>query len=710
MSLLLHLSDLHLGNTADEDVIGDYKVEAIREADRVKRVGLLRNTLAALATRLRQEDDRLDAVVVTGDVTTQGRAEGLSALGDLLGALGDRLPDRDRIVVVPGNHDVAWFTESGSTDRYSAFVEHVRDAGYRTPLLDGVDYDGDVAHATADPLLVGDDFVVAAVNSSDASGLLEPLPLAAQAELDALTASKTISEDLLGALRRVRTYDMSRVSGRQMTALATRLEAAGTGRVRIVALHHQLVPVSQEEEAKAFESMINLGSFLAFLGEAEIDLVAHGHKHVDAVRPLALTGPDGRPRNAVVTSCGTVGGQIGVGKEIARLIRVHSELPTLRRVEIVSVAAVGAGTAKLSDSKLTTVYEGTTWREATMSASTVIGGSTATDVHEQLLDLSRTAQHGALRDVVCFLEQGQTALAPPASYPWMDGGADLGDWFGDIVEWWQSQQRAPGKPFTHGQRLRDWAGERDQLEAMIDILASKQSTSRAVAVLVDPSVDRVEDKSLDFPSFSLVQMWIDEQRVHCTAFFRKQEMRYWWAINASELARIQQYVTQRLRQHDDRLSPGTIRTYASEAVFSHRLPKVNVPAIDRLSWSEPHELQVLAVAVADTRMSGREAELARLLSLLRDWKPTAADPPADGAPVPAHGLAQLTAVVAALAGRYPASPASEVAALMQDIVDANEIYGHGSDGADPSKSYKSWRTRVLPKLERLEELLAPPPP
>lgn len=707
MSLLLHLSDLHLGNTPSEDVLGDHKVEAIKETDRVKRVDLLRNTLIALAGRLRQDAEYLDAVVITGDVTTQGRPDGLSALTDMLGALGDRLPSKDRIVVVPGNHDVAWYTPSGSAERYRAFVEHIRDAGYRTPLLDGIDYDGEEAHAAAQPLLVGDDFVVAAVNSADASGLLEPLPPAVQSELDTLVATGAVTKELQDALRRIRTYDMSRVNGRQMAALGARLDAIGRDHVRIVALHHQLVPVTQEEEVKTFESMINLGAFLSFLGETEIDLVAHGHKHVEAILPLALTGPSARLRSAIVSSCGTVGGPIGVGKEVARLIRVHSELPTLRRIEILSLAAVGPGTARLTNPKLKTVYEAATWRDTTDTDSAIIGGATATDVHEQLLDLGRPAGGRTLRDVMCFVEQGPSALTPPASYPWTADPDALEPWFRDIVEWWQDPVRAPGKPFTHGQRLRDWAGDgRNQLDAMIEILSSKSSTSRAVAVLFDPNVDKVEDKSLDFPSFSLLHLWIADRRVHCTAFFRKQEMRYWWAINAAELAGLQQHVTQRLRQSDDSLSPGSIRTYASEAVFSDRLPKVNVPEIDRLSWSAPHELQVLAVAVADTDMAGREEVLTHVVSMLKDWKPSDPEPPVDGAPVPAHGLPLLTTTVSALASHYPDSPAREAAELLQDIVQSNELYGRASELSDSQEAYKQWRRRVLPKLDRLEEILA----
>lgn len=58
MSLLLHLSDLHLANTPSEDVVGDYKVEAVPEADRQNRVKLLRRALEALAKRFERSGGR----------------------------------------------------------------------------------------------------------------------------------------------------------------------------------------------------------------------------------------------------------------------------------------------------------------------------------------------------------------------------------------------------------------------------------------------------------------------------------------------------------------------------------------------------------------------------------------------------------------------------------------------------------------------------
>lgn len=91
MSLLLHLSDLHLANAPTEDVLGDYKIEAVKEADRVSRVKLLRYTLKALAAWLAENNTELDGVIVTGDVTTRGAPAGFDHLPVLLGALGAAL-------------------------------------------------------------------------------------------------------------------------------------------------------------------------------------------------------------------------------------------------------------------------------------------------------------------------------------------------------------------------------------------------------------------------------------------------------------------------------------------------------------------------------------------------------------------------------------------------------------------------------------------
>ena len=709
MSLLLHLSDLHLANTPGEDAVGDYKVEAVPEKDRVTRVGLLRNTLAALSGWLAENNDSLDGIIVTGDVTTRGRPEGFGELPGLLSELGEALPEPGRIVVVPGNHDVAWGTQAGTAERYRAFIEGVRRSGYVTPLLDGIDYDGGRRRSVADPLLIGPDFAVVAINSADSCGVIEPFPLEEEAELERLSDEGAISGRLQAQIRRVRMYDMPRINERQMAALAGMLEKVPAGRVRIAALHHQLTPVREEEEVKPFESIVNIGAFSTFLSEARIDVVAHGHKHADHVQTLMLGGAArSQQRQAVVASCGTIGGTAGTGKEVAKLIRIGSDLPTLRRVEILTVPAVGAG--RKLQGKIKTVYDEPTWRPPGATPITVISGASATDVHEQLLEAGRRGGHNPMRDVVCVIDHGPTALEPPASYPPSeDPTISLPEWFNDIVDWWQDPKRADGKPFTHGQRLHDWSADqtRDQLEAIISILRLDSTTSRAIAVLVNPDTDNIADKTVEFPSFSLLHLWIDNDALNCSAFFRKQEMTYWWAVNAAEIAHIQARVLQALRSYPKALTAGAIRTHASQAVFSDRLPKVNVPRIDRLLWQDPDSLRVLAVAVADRHMSGRDKDIATLLSLLEDWAPRAEAPPTDGAAVPTRGLAAVANTLTALADRYPTSPAREIGDLLREMDEANTPYLGKRDTGDPLRAYRQWRTPQLRRISRIRELLSP---
>ncbi len=523
--------------------------------------------------------------------------------------------------MVPGNHDVTWGTEPGSEERYRTFIEGVRAVGYVTPLLDGIDYIGDDPTAGANPLFTGSDFMVAAVNSADMCGVIEPFKGDAAAEFERLIASGNLSGELQAQIRRVRTYDMPRIDHRQMAALAGLIDHVDTGLVRIVALHHHLVPVREEEEVKPFEAIVNLG-------ESGIDVVVHGHKHVPQVQTLALTGPDAERRFAVISSCGTIGGTFGTGHEIAKLINIDSSLPTLRRVEILTVPAVSAG-SKLRR-RITSLYDQPTWRSSGVTPITVISGATATNVHEQLLEMAREAEQMPMHDVVCVVDQGPTALRPPTTYrlPAHDP-TPLPDWFDDIVTWWQDPTRAHGKPFTHGQRLRDWSGDQncDQLSAIADILARDTGTSRGIAVLFNPDTDKINNKAVDFPSFSLLHLWVSDRALHCSAFFRKQEMTFWWPVNAAELARIQAEAVGRLRLTHEHITAGAIRTYASEAVFSDRLPKVDVPRIDRQFWRDPAALRVLAVAVADNSMPGRSDDITALLSFMDDWAPVAGAPP-----------------------------------------------------------------------------------
>ncbi len=89
---LLHLSDLH--------------VRADREMESWRQRQLLGPAWEANLEAM-LEDGPFDLVCFAGDATYQGRPEELEEAGDCLLALIERLQlDRDRLFVVPGNHDI----------------------------------------------------------------------------------------------------------------------------------------------------------------------------------------------------------------------------------------------------------------------------------------------------------------------------------------------------------------------------------------------------------------------------------------------------------------------------------------------------------------------------------------------------------------------------------------------------------------------------
>src|SRR5262249_23710338 len=130
--------------------------------------------------------------------------------------------------------------------------------------------------------------------------------------------------------------------------------------------------------------------------------------------------------------------------------------------------------------------------------------------------------------------------------------------FRDLVKWWQFPT-APLSPwdqpaFTHGSRIQRFNGHLNQLEEVIKSLAEDHTTTRGIVVLLSPEADKISQQDVQFPSFCLVQFKISAgggsgvpPMLECTAYFRKQEMRYWWLVNLAELAGLQRTVCESLR-------------------------------------------------------------------------------------------------------------------------------------------------------------------
>src|SRR5690242_10164994 len=101
MSLILHLSDLHLGSPSQYQRDYDDKVGVEDEAGETD-IDHLRHTIEALGKCLSESDHTLDAVVVTGDLTKGNHLDGYGAFGAVIDLLGETRPKDKQIVVLPG--------------------------------------------------------------------------------------------------------------------------------------------------------------------------------------------------------------------------------------------------------------------------------------------------------------------------------------------------------------------------------------------------------------------------------------------------------------------------------------------------------------------------------------------------------------------------------------------------------------------------------
>jgi 3',5'-cyclic AMP phosphodiesterase CpdA len=202
---LAHVSDLHLGRDRETDAANARLVHALLEED-------------------------VDAVLVTGDVTDRGRRAELAAFERLFAPL------RERVLVVPGNHDRL------GEDAGRAFMGEARVRTETRPGLHVVRLDSTAPH------------------------------------------NRTLLS-CHGAL-----------SAEDVAAVDSAVDAAPPGALVAVMLHHHLLPLPEDGLAERLANLLGLpnaaelrlGRTLLERLRGRCDLVAHGHRHAASALELAL--------------------------------------------------------------------------------------------------------------------------------------------------------------------------------------------------------------------------------------------------------------------------------------------------------------------------------------------------------------------------------------------------------------------------------------
>jgi hypothetical protein len=725
MPNILHITDLHLVAESASQPLESHRVGLVPTADRASRQRLLRHTLHALGEQLCREGPALDAVVVTGDVAEKNSQDGYVAFLDLIHTLGAAQPPPDRILVVPGNHDVRAGLRPGDPERYGEFVRHIRNAGFITPCLDGVDGSITTADEARRHIIVLEELQIVPIDSAAFSQVLLDTEISDELwrELEGVLRGRP---DELAALQKLRSADAARVSNAQLEALRQILllttPHGGVIPVRVAALHHHLLPVSAAEEVKPFESLTNLGRFRQFLRDEQFAVVLHGHKHkaFSYVDHVSSYSEDlSVPASIRVLSGADASGADLDHTDVCRLVDIDTR-SGLMRVRRVGLASLGSPPRIKGQQTLTFIRPGTAQVVSTVGC-TVITGETVEFVYPHLIG-TVGEKAGEVEHVICRVNRSPDVGEIATIYPRLPAhsAADRLKEFDDLVKWWQFPS-APLTPrdqpaFTHGSRIRQFNGYLDQIQQVIESLQVEPATSRSMVVLLNPPADRLPQHEIPFPSFCMVQFTVqrtgdlDTPALACTAYFRKQEVRYWWHVNLAELAELQRQICDALHQGTRpelrSIAPGPITTLAARAHTGNSPPKVQVPLVDRFYSLSRERLYAMVQALIWGAMpdrSGYAAEWARVLSELNP--PETPDP--DGVAIAQQGLRYLLEEV----GRHLEAPPPHDERLqslrnqLEQLLLANQEFAlHQQRNTVTSARYREWRSRVAPLVGSAVEL------
>lgn len=648
---LLHITDTHLKTSGTELKRDDHK-QSIPGITQTTREEALSDTLKRVSAILKGTGQHLEGIVFCGDAQVGGKPGGHKLLFELLmenfGSLGIT---PQKIVAVPGNHDVPRGSAPNSESRYQAFTDVWRNYGCITPWLDGVDTG--VFDWTRHVLVAENkEWAVIAINSCNWSHV-SALPEELRNIWDDIPAKFGNGDAELEKMLRLQLdslarYDMARVSPEQLEALKEILrdvpKPKNIAQVRIAALHHHLRAPSHREEVKPFADVTNLEQVRTFLQEENFSVLLHGHKHETKVQHDYIHVNGNKTPHRVLMVAGATF-SAGHENDAVRVIALEG-LPRAPSLNLTAypLARKGLETQpeKSADYRL---WEA---QEPLNDPPVIVQGTDFDDVYARVLVVANGEARQKTLVVHLDVTDSTTIARLPRGYPisFADDKQSAA-WLNDLVSWWQmpSSQMDQRMRYIHGNRLRRYTGDVDQISRIGNLLR-KGPTTRAIAVLIDPARDfRDEQSPRDFSSFCMVQFIRrdgpgSEKHVDCMAFYRAQEMIQWWPINVAELLHLQTEIGSYFGG-----KPGRITTITPNARSTARSPThVAMPVIDRWLDQAPQKLYALAASLArGALVSDLEKSISEeWLSALKDLKTAASNPDADGGAVAAiEGLNTL---------------------------------------------------------------------
>lgn len=273
------------------------------------------------------------------------------------------------------------------------------------------------------------------------------------------------------------------------------------------------------------------------------------------------------------------------------------------------------------------------------------------------------------------------------------------------MNWWQLRisKIEDRIPYIHGTRLYRFGGTKDQIDRIVKLLKKNSSTSKAVAVLLDPIRDFNDDPVKNperFASFCFVQFKIHNDRLECIAYYRAQEFCKWWPVNVAELRKLQIEIGKKLS--NPKIKPGGITTITGDARIEENISptQVAVPLIDQWIDNNPGKIAAMAHAVLcpNSDKSGYLIQWNKcfdnILSATREYTD-------EGIPVAIEGLSHLKSLLNEFSDKSNKDHIKlieEIGSLLQ--INKQFIKNIKKD----QEAFANWSEQVITRVNAISEL------
>ena len=323
---ILHLSDIHYGNENSSIDIKTNLPSVSTNNVEEKKLELAINRIS----------EKVDFVVVSGDITHQGNTEGFQKFEALVKKLirSNKLPSSDKFIIVPGNHDV-----NDISSRWENFI-NMFNGNFVRPWLESFDEEVGViiqylkqylvsAHGSLTipgkfehngrtikvPIYVDSQkqLLIYALNSSVISKTNILLDEEDNKDYQLIRSKQRKSADinkLLSIIGKQLAVDPARIDPKELLLFGQIIdvieaELSLSTFHKIVVLHHPVSSFATDEEIKKFSELTNAGYIKKVFSEKGIQLLMHGHKHQPGIY-YDLTAESGK--SFLIVSGGTIHG------------------------------------------------------------------------------------------------------------------------------------------------------------------------------------------------------------------------------------------------------------------------------------------------------------------------------------------------------------------------------------------------------------------